>query len=163
MLYDQEATVQVVFFLISTILDSSIYLADISLLGFIYIVIAACLQDLGVKTAIKAALKVSSLVLINILIAFWATILALQIKFQVNEVQRGIFVQGTNFLVINPSKVDLDEVLVWTKLDITYSAIFALASIEILALAMWIISGQRKEGNPTWVHPILELVRESLS
>lgn len=151
MLYDQEATVQVVFFLISTILDSSIYLADISLLGFIYIVIAACLQDLGVKTAIKAALKVSSLVLINILIAFWATILALQIKFQVNEVQRGIFVQGTNFLVINPSKVDLDEVLVWTKLDITYSAIFALASIEILALAMWIISGQRKEGNPTWI------------
>lgn len=150
MLRDQEATVQVVYFLISTILGSSIYLADISLLGFIYIVIAACLQDLGVKTAIKTALKVSSLVLINILVAFWATILALQIKFEVN-------------VVIHPSKVDLDEALVWTKLDITYSAIFALASIELLALAMWIISGQRKQENSTWVHPILKLVRESLS
>lgn len=150
MLHDQEATIQVVYFLISTILGSSIYLADISLLGFIYIVIAACLQDLGVKTAIKAALKVSSLVLITILIAFWATILALQIKFEVNE-------------VIHPSKVEFDETLVWTKLDITYSAIFALASIELLALAMWIISGQRKQENSALVHPILKLVRESLS
>lgn len=69
MLYDQEATVRVMYSLIHTILESSGYLADISLLGFIYIVTAACLRDLGVKASITTALKVSSFVLISILVA----------------------------------------------------------------------------------------------
>lgn len=140
MLYDQEATVRVVYFLIDTVLESSVYLADISLLGFIYIIIAACLEDLGVKASIKTALKVSSFVLISILIAFWAAILALQIKFEVNTV--------TSY-----SKADPDEELVWTKIEIAYYATFVYAMIKVLAFAMWIISGQRKRKDPTWVGP----------
>lgn len=143
MIADQEFTFKVVYFLVDTILESSSYLAEISLLGFIFIVRAACLQDLGVKAAFKTAFKVSSLILISVLIAFWAAILALQIKYQVNS-------------VIHPSKVDLNEAFVWTKLEITYYAIFVSASIELLASAMWIISGQRKQESPTWVGPFLD-------
>lgn len=139
MLYDQGTTVRVVYLLIDTILESSVYLAGISLLGFIYIVIAACLRDLGAKAPVKTALKISSFVLISSMIAFWAAILALQIIFQVN-------------LVINSNKLDPDDdELVWTKIDIAYTATFVFASIELLAFALWIISGQRKQQNPTWV------------
>lgn len=88
--------------------------------------------------ATKTALKVSFFAVINILIAFWATVLALQIKDLVNS-------------VTNPGDFDPDNVFVWIKLEITYYAIFVCASIELLVLALWIISGQRRQGNPTWV------------
>lgn len=136
------------YFLIATILDSSSYLADISLLGFIYIVVAACLLDLGVKVAVKTAFKVTSFVLTGILITFWAAIMALRIKYNVNE-------------VINPMEVRLDEEIVWNKLEITFYSIFIFASIELLTLAMWIVSRQRKQANPTWVGAISN--REKLS
>lgn len=137
-LVEEEATVKNVYLLIDTILDSSVYLADTSLLGFIYIIIAACLQDLGVKVATKTALKVSFFAFINILIAFWATMLALQIRYQVNS-------------VTNPGDFNPDDVFVWIKLEITYYSVFVCASIELLVLALWIISGQRRQENPTWV------------
>ncbi|MCJ1465049.1 hypothetical protein MMC07_003665 [Pseudocyphellaria aurata] len=137
LLYDQEATVRVVYFLIDTVLESSVYLADISLLGFIYTIIAACLDDVGVKASIKTALKVSSFVVISILVAFWAAILALQIKFEVN-------------IVTDPSKADPDEILVWTRLKIAYYATFVFALMKVLASAMWIIVGQRKRKGPAW-------------
>lgn len=137
MLHEQGATVTNVYFLIDIILESSVYLAEISLLGFIYIVIAACLQDLGVKTLVKTALRISASVLISCLIAFWAAVLALQIIYDVN-------------LVTDSSKFDPDEGLVWTKIDIAYDATFVFASIKLLAFAVWIISGQRKLKNPTW-------------
>lgn len=126
------------YWLVATILDSSNYLADISLLGFIYVVVAACLHDLRVTVAIKTALKVTSVVLTGILTAFWAAILALRIKYEVNE-------------VTNPSEVRPDEELVWNKLEIMVYSIFVFASIELLTLAMWIVSRQRKQANPTWV------------
>ncbi|MCJ1465116.1 hypothetical protein MMC07_003732 [Pseudocyphellaria aurata] len=137
-LYEQEATVKVVYFLISTILDSSVYLAEISLLGFIYIVIAACLHNLGVKASIKTILKISSSVIISILIAFWAAILALQIEYQVDS-------------VIHPENVDIDRAYVWIKLEIAYYAVFAFASVELVALGVWIIFGHRKQDEPTWI------------
>lgn len=126
------------YFLIDIILESSVYLADISLLGFIYIIITSCLEDLGAKASIKTSLKVSSFVLISILIAFWAAILALQIRFEVNTV--------TSY-----SKADPDEELVWTKIKIAYYATFVFAMIKVLAFAIWIILGQRKRKGPTWV------------
>ena len=125
------------YLLIDTILESSVYLADISLLSFIYTVIAACLRDLGVKTPVKTALKISSFVLISSLIAFWSAILALQIIYHVNS-------------VIDSSKIVPGEELVWTKIEIAYHATFVFASIKLFAFALWIISGQRKLRNPTW-------------
>ena len=125
------------YFLIDTILESSVYLADISLLSFIYIIVAACLRDLGVKAPVKTALKISSFVLISSLIAFWAAILALQIIYNVNS-------------VIDSSKIDSGEEFAWTKLEIAYYATFVFASIKLLAFAVWIISGQRKLKHPTW-------------
>ncbi|MCJ1422900.1 hypothetical protein MMC29_000780 [Sticta canariensis] len=64
--------------------------------------------------------------------------MALRIKKEVNE-------------VINPSEVRPDEDLVWNKLEITFYSIFVFASIELLTLAMWIVSRQRKQANPTWI------------
>ena len=126
------------YLLIAIILDSSNYLADISLLGFIYIVVAVCLQDLRVKVAIKTALKVTSVVFTGILSAFWAAILALRIKYEFNE-------------VIDPREVRPDEGFVGDKLEITFYSIFVIAPIELLILAMWIVSRQRKQANPIWV------------
>lgn len=128
------------YFLIDTVLESSVYLADISLLGSIYIIIAVCLEDLGVKASIKTVHKVSSLVLISILIAFWAAILTLQIRSEINTV--------TDF-----SKAGPNEELVWTKIEIAYYATCVYALIKVLAIAMWIISGQRKQKDQTWVGP----------
>lgn len=142
-LYEQEATVKIVYFLIFTILDNCVYLAEISLLGFVYIVIAALLHNLGVQASIKTVLKVSSFVMINILIAFWATILALQIEYQVDG-------------VLNPEKFDIDRIRVWTKLAIAYYAVLAFASVKLLALGVWIISGQRKQDEPTSVSHSLD-------
>lgn len=63
--------------------------------------------------------------------------LALSIKFCVN--------------VVNNLEVSDEEILVWNKLEITYYSIFVFASIELLTLAVWIVSRQRKQANPSWV------------
>lgn len=141
-LYDQEATVQVVYFLIAGILYSSSYLADISLLGIVYLALASCLPGLGLKPAFQTVFKVSSLLIINILIAFWATLLALAIQYEVND-------------VIAPWKTGLDSGYqsrhVRQKLNVANDTVFLLASVEILVLAVWISHTARKNRNPSFV------------
>lgn len=51
--------------------------------------------------------------------------------------------------VIDFSKADPGEEIVWTKIETIYYAAFVYASIKLLDFAMWIIFGQRKQENRT--------------
>ena len=146
-LFDQEATVAIVYLLIASILSGAGWVSEIALLGFIYILIATCLQEPGAKGAFKNTLKFTSLVIITILFALFAAIYALRIKFEVNQ-------------VINIDAINPDDPLVWHKVNIAYDAVIVCASLEILALAILIFLRARKGGNPILVGiPVLHRSR----
>lgn len=141
-LLTEEAVVQAVYFLIATILANSGFVAEISLLGFMYLLVAFCLQEPGAKAASKTTFKLTSLLIISILSAIFAAILALQIKIQV-DISYDISIS--------------DDPLTIVKLQLAYYALLICASIEVLALTIRIFLRARKRGFPTVVDtPILQ-------
>ncbi len=134
-----EAVVIVTYFVIRTILNISVYLAEISLLGFVYIIMFDCLQEAGIKAGLKTAFRITSYGIVNILIALEAIASVLRIKYEVNS-------------VINPSNTDLlAQSMVWAKLDLGYYAVFLSVAFEILASAVWIYLQARKREDPILV------------
>ncbi|KAL8714968.1 MAG: hypothetical protein Q9225_006467 [Loekoesia sp. 1 TL-2023] len=88
-LFGVEAVVQVVFFLIITIIYQSVYLAEISLLGVLYILLPDCSTHPGRQSnqnRMWKGLRIAHAIFILILVALWLSAMALKIKYQVDSV-----------------------------------------------------------------------------
>lgn len=133
-LYDQQVFVMNVYFLIDTILATSVYLAEIALLGFIQILLCNCFEGAGMSAKAKHAFVVTNWVIINIFIALWATITTFSIRLQYH-------------LIADLSKVTESEISTLEKLRLAYSVIFLLVGIEIMILSFRIRSGAKQRND----------------
>lgn len=88
-LFGVRAVVQVVFFLIITIIYQSAYLAEISLLGVLYILLPDCSRHPSRQSnpnRMWKGLQTAHAIFIFILVALWLSAMALKIKYQVDSV-----------------------------------------------------------------------------
>lgn len=133
-LSDQQVVVVNIYFLINTILATSVHLAEIVLLGFVQILLCNCFEGAGMSAKAKQAFVVTNWVILNIFIALWATISAFAIRYQYQ-------------LIADLSKLSSSEVITREKLTLAYSVIFLLVGIEIMILSFRIRSGAKQRND----------------
>ncbi|KAL8863785.1 MAG: hypothetical protein Q9174_007546, partial [Haloplaca sp. 1 TL-2023] len=88
MIYELRSSVQQIFFLVITILYQSAYLAEISLLGTLYLLLPHCSghPTRDSKPRIWKTLQVVHALFIGLLGVIWVSAMALKIKYQVDFV-----------------------------------------------------------------------------
>lgn len=123
-----------IYFLINSILATSVYIAEIALLGFIQILLCNCFEGAGMSAKAKHIFVVTNWVIINIFIALFATIAATSIRLQF-------------FSIANLSKVTPSEESIQKNVTLAYFVIFLLVGIEIMILSFRIRSGAKQRND----------------
>lgn len=131
---DQQASVMYIYLLIDAILATSVYLAEIALLGFIQILLCNCFEGAGMSAKAKHAFVVTNWVIINIFIALWATITTFQIRLQYYD-------------IADPFKETNGERKTRNNLTLAYFVVFLLVGIEIIILSFRIRSGAKQRND----------------
>lgn len=136
-LYEAEASVQQVFLLIRILINQTRYLAEISLLGVLFLLLPYCTKcprhDSRHKS-LALGLKFFHYGLIFILSTLWVAALPFKIKYTVKFVE---------YYSYRSYKSDLQN---WYKIDTAYSIIVVFGSLLVLS---WAITGllQRSSGS----------------
>lgn len=123
------------YLLINAILSTSVYLAEIALLGFIQILLCNCFEGAGMSAKAKHAFVVTNWIIISILIALWATITTFQIRLQYYD-------------IADVYKETYSEWRAANNLRLAYFVIFLLVGIEIMILSFRIRSGAKQRNDP---------------
>ncbi|KAL8753403.1 MAG: hypothetical protein Q9184_005431 [Pyrenodesmia sp. 2 TL-2023] len=124
-----EAVVQIIFFLIITIILQSVSIAEISLLGVLYLLLPHCSSHPNRQSSRPSVFKgvqIVHAILIITLSALWLPAMALRIKYQVERV---IGDQYTSYDASIPTA---------QKLDGAYAILYFFGALEIMA---WSILG----------------------
>ncbi|KAL8770320.1 MAG: hypothetical protein Q9209_003956 [Squamulea sp. 1 TL-2023] len=127
-IYEAASEVQVIFFLIVTIISESGPLAEISLLGVIYLMLPHCSSHPnrhGERPRIAKALKIGHGIFLFILSALWISSMALRIQYQVEYVLSDLWTARLS----RRSREQLSG---------SYHILYFLGTLEILA---WSILG----------------------
>ncbi|KAL9633188.1 MAG: hypothetical protein Q9204_003501, partial [Flavoplaca sp. TL-2023a] len=142
------ATVQVIYYLIATIIFESSYLAEISLLLVLYILLPYCTlhpNRTGQKPRIAKTLKICHAIFLFILVVLWLAMLALRIQSQVEIVIGDPWVSRSNSRSVG-------------RILTAYAILYFFGSLEILAWSLLSLIKKRTEHgrvrNPQ-LHPSL--------
>ncbi|KAI4221177.1 MAG: hypothetical protein L6R36_007093, partial [Xanthoria steineri] len=131
-IYGAADEVQVIFFLIVTIIYESSYLAEISLLLVLYLLLPYCTSHPsrhGDKPRLAKNLKFGHAIFLFILVALWLSMLALRIQYQVEQV------------IGDP--YTFRQILRTTgRISTAYTILYFFGSLEILA---WSLRGLIKK------------------
>ncbi|KAL9037950.1 MAG: hypothetical protein Q9180_003427 [Flavoplaca navasiana] len=136
------ATVQVIYYLIATIIFESSYLAEISLLLVLYILLPYCTlhpDRTGQKPRIAKTLKICHAIFLFILVVLWLAMLALRIQSQVEIVIGDPWVTRSNSRSIGR---------IWTA----YAILYFFGSLEILAWSLLSLIKKRTEHGRTTLY-----------
>ncbi len=124
-----EAVVQVIFFLILTIILQAGYIADIALLGVIYILLPHCSNHpnrQSSRPSVFKGTKAAHAIFLFILSAIWLSAMALKIQNQVGRV------------VGDPWELRQTTIPNISKLNATYNILYFVGALEVL---VWSILG----------------------
>ncbi|KAL9577477.1 MAG: hypothetical protein Q9212_006337, partial [Teloschistes hypoglaucus] len=124
-IYENETRVQQVFFLINLIIYQSGYIAEIALLGVLYLLLPHCSghPDREGKPRLWRGLQIGHAIFLAILSILWAAAFALKIKYQVD------FVTG--------DYLDYDSVVEpFVRLDTSYAILYFFGTLEVVAWAV---------------------------
>ncbi|KAL8842807.1 MAG: hypothetical protein Q9176_002443 [Flavoplaca citrina] len=138
------ATVQVIYYLIATIIFESAYLAEISLLLVLYILLPYCTlypNRTGQKPRIAKMLKICHAIFLFILVVLWLAMLALRIQSQVEIVIGDPWVTRSNSRSIGR---------IWTA----YAILYFFGSLEILAWSLLSLIKKRTEHGRTTLYTL---------
>ena len=147
-LWETETVVAAVYYLISSILYSFAYLADI----FLLVTIFALLTQLNKRIALSNFLTKPQFIwtysiFCTILFALYLAILALRIQYHVEATQNGFY----SLYNYDVSYSDYDyyvQILYKTaKINIAYNALYMVASLSVLGLATSTATHLLKEQN----------------
>lgn len=129
------ATVQVIYYLIATIISESSYLAEISLLLILYILLPYCTlhpNRTGQKPRIAKTLKICHAIFLFILVVLWLAMLALRIQSQVEIVIGDVW-------VVRSISRSVARILT------AYTILYFFGSLEILAWSLLSLIKKRTE------------------
>ncbi|KAL8758793.1 MAG: hypothetical protein Q9199_001204 [Rusavskia elegans] len=138
-IYEAADRVQVIFFLIVSIIYQSSYLAEISLLVVLYLLLPYCTSHPSRnsnKSRIAKNLKIGHAIFLFILLALWLSILALRIQYQVED-------------VIGDPYTFEKLVLVTSRISTAYTILYFFGSLEILTWSLLSLIKQRTEHGRT--------------
>ncbi|KAL8733372.1 MAG: hypothetical protein Q9166_002196 [cf. Caloplaca sp. 2 TL-2023] len=127
-IYEVAYYVQQIFFLVVTILYQSTYLAEISLLGVLYLLLPYCsryISQQGGRPRMSKHLQIGHAVFIFILFAIWVSSMGLKINYQVQYVIGDPWIYRS---IVRPYK----------KLDTAYAILYFFGALEIL---VWSVLG----------------------
>lgn len=125
-----------IYLLINTILATSVHPAEIALLGFVQILLCNCFEGAGMSAKAKQVFVVTNWIIINIFIAFWATITTFSIRYQYHLIAN-----------LSKAKASFNEIITREKLALAYSVVFLLVGIEIMILSFRIRSGAKQRND----------------
>ena len=141
-LYEAQTAVVIVFFMIAVILDSTVYIAGIWLLATVYSLLHHCLiHPNDARHSTESVILKMHYLFCGILFALYLAILAFDIRDGVVTINRycdPLFLQYSTTRTI---PVD-------NKLDVAFSALYFVASIEVLLGSIWVLLTARKHGIP---------------
>lgn len=123
-----------IYLLINAILSTSVYLAEIALLGFIQILLCNCFEGAGMSAKAKHAFVVTNWIIISIFIALWATTTTFRIRIQYYD-------------IADIYKETDSEWRAGNNLGLAYFIIFLLVGIEIMILSFRIRSGAKQRND----------------
>ncbi|KAI4201606.1 MAG: hypothetical protein LQ346_002143 [Caloplaca aetnensis] len=124
-----EAVVQVIFFLISTIILQAGYIADVALLGVLYLLLPHCSNHpnrQSSRPSVFKGTKAAHAIFIFILSAIWLSAMGLKIQYQVGRV------------IGDPSGLYYHTLPNIHKLNGTYNILYFFGALEVL---VWSILG----------------------
>ncbi|KAI4234062.1 MAG: hypothetical protein LQ349_004019 [Xanthoria aureola] len=139
-IYGAADEVQVIFFLIVTIIYESSYLAEISLLLVLYLLLPYCTSHPsrhGDKPRLAKNLKFGHAILLFILLALWLSMLALRIQYQVEQ-------------VIGDPYTFRQLLRTTGRISTAYTILYFFGSLEILAWSLLgLIKKRTQHARPT--------------
>ncbi|KAL8648851.1 MAG: hypothetical protein Q9210_004754 [Variospora velana] len=123
-MYEVGGAVQVVYFLINQIIYESGYIAEITLLVVLYLLLPHCTSHPDPpknRPSLRKGAKIIHAILILILVALWLAAMGLKIKYQVDRVIGDYSFYGSS------------SVRSFNKIDAAYAILYFFAALEIVA------------------------------
>ncbi|KAL8960456.1 MAG: hypothetical protein Q9193_002838 [Seirophora villosa] len=124
-IYEVEAEVYVIFYLIIQIIYQSAFIAEITLLVMLYLLLPHCTSHpdhQSSRPSLRKGAKIAHAILIVILVALWLASMALKIKYQVDTV-----------IGESSSAYFRSTVRSFNRLDLAYAILYFFATLEIAA------------------------------
>ena len=144
-LYEAQTAVVNVYFVIAAILDSTTYVAEVWLLATVYSLLYHCLIDPNdTKHSSKNVILQLHYTFCGVLFVLYLAILAFDIKDVVDAVNRYGDPHYRQYARARTIPVE-------NKLDVAFSALYFVASVEVLLGSVWAMITVHKRGLPAKV------------
>ncbi|KAI4095197.1 MAG: hypothetical protein LQ348_004648 [Seirophora lacunosa] len=146
-IYEVEAEVYVLFYLIIQIIYQSAFIAEMTLLVMLYLLLPHCTSHpdhQSSRSSLKKGAKIAHAILIVILVALWLASMALKIKYQVDTVI------GDSLSAYYRSTVRS-----FNRLDLAYAILYFFATLEIAAWTILASINAKKKSQSVQMQLIL--------